>query len=247
MIQSIELGSLRNAEYLQFQNDFIAIAIRNNPTLLQIEAKLNSLQQKSVELDLLFKKILANENTQLLVDIDTQRDQAILGITNVVFGFTYHYDEDIRTAAQKLKKHLDTYGSSIYRLNYQAETATLANIITDWDTKADLIDALNLLNLNDWKDYLKEANNKFNDIYLDRTQEYGNASPENLKEKRIETNVVYYALRDRINALHTIVETAPSPYQTLINQLNALIEQYNVLTISRKNSENSNDVEDIAE
>ena len=182
-----------------------------------------------------------------MVDIDTQRDQVILGITNVVFGFTFHYDEDIRTAAQKLKKHLDTYGSSIYRLNYQAETATLANIITDWDTKAHLIDALNLLNLNDWKDYLKEANNKFNDIYLNRTQEYGNASPENLKEKKIETNVVYYALRDRINALHTIVETPPSPYQTLINQLNALIEQYNVLTISRKNSENSNDAEDIAE
>ena len=85
---------------------------------------------------------------------------------------------------------------------------------------------------------LKTINEQFNTIYLNRTQEYGNASPETLKTKREETNADYYALRDRINALHTLVETGNSPYQTAINQLNALIEQYNSLINSRgKNTE----------
>jgi hypothetical protein len=50
-----------------------------------------------------------------------------------------------------------------------------------------------------------------------------------MKLKREETNTVYYALRDRINALDLLVETPPSPYSAVINQLNALIEQYNLL------------------
>ncbi len=80
--------------------------------------------------------------------------------------------------------------------------------------------------LQDWKENLKNANEKFNEVYLNRTQEYGNATPENLSAKRQEANGVYYALRDPINALHTLVETPHSPYTTVINELNALVNLY---------------------
>jgi hypothetical protein len=59
------------------------------------------------------------------------------------------------------------------------------------------------------------------------------STPENLKSKREETNQVYYELRNRIDALHLLEETAPSPYTTVINQLNALIDQYNTLLNNR--------------
>lgn len=55
------------------------------------------------------------------------------------------------------------------------------------------------------------------------------------KSKREEANIAYYALRDRIDALHLLVETPPSPYTTVINQLNALTDQYNVLLVNRQN------------
>jgi hypothetical protein len=80
---------------------------------------------------------------------------------------------------------------------------------------------------------LKTANEEFNTKYLSRTKEYGDASPETIKTKREETNTAYYALRDRIDALHLLVETSPSPYATVINQLNALTDQYNKLLINR--------------
>ncbi|RZJ38093.1 MAG: hypothetical protein EOO18_04220 [Chryseobacterium sp.] len=80
---------------------------------------------------------------------------------------------------------------------------------------------------------LKTANEEFNTKYLSRTQEYGDASPETIKTKREETNTAYYALRDRIDALHLLVETPMSPYATVINQLNALTDQYNKLLINR--------------
>ncbi|MEC3877787.1 DUF6261 family protein, partial [Chryseobacterium salviniae] len=81
---------------------------------------------------------------------------------------------------------------------------------------------------------MKTANDLFNTTYLSRTQEYGDANPETIKSKREEVNAAYYALRDRIDALHLLVETPPSPYATVINQLNALTDQYNVLLVNRK-------------
>ncbi|MET3046837.1 DUF6261 family protein, partial [Flavobacterium covae] len=180
---------------------------------------------------------LPDENTTTLLNIDKRRDDCINGLFYVVQGYEYHFEETLRVAAQKLATNLRFYGSGISRLNYQAETATLTNIINDWETKPELIAALTTLNLTAWKDEMKKQNNAFNTLYLDRTQEYGNATPENLISKRNEANTVYYALRDRITAFHTLIEApAISPYATSINQLNALIDQYNNLIVGRAKS-----------
>ena len=104
----------------------------------------------------------------------------------------------------------------------------------DWENKTELADAVSSFNLTDWVNELKNTNADFNTLYLSRTQEYGDASPETIKIKREETNAAYYALRDRIDALHLLVETPPSPYTTVINQLNALTDQYNVLLVNRQ-------------
>ena len=126
------------------------------------------------------------------------------------------------------------YGSGIARQNYQAETATLNNMIRDFEDQPELAAAVTAFSLQPWIDELQDANTLFNTEYLSRTQEYGDANPDTIKSKREETNVTYYALRDRIDALHTLVETPPSPYITVINQLNALTDQYNVLLVHRQ-------------
>ena len=237
MINAIDLAKLRNAEYLQLMKDFTAIVERNSPATLNVVSKLTDLQTKVSEMDVLFKKILANENTTNLLNLDKRRDDCITGISYVVQGLEYHFDENIRNAAQRLGTNIRFYGGGIARLNYQAETAILTNIINDWETKPELSAALTTLNLTAWKDEMKNQNNTFNTVYLDRTQEYGNATPENLNSKRNEANTVYYALRDRINALDTLIEApATSPYTTTINQLNALLDQYNTLITSRGKS-----------
>ena len=229
MINSIILRDLRNASYLQFQKDFLGIISRNNPVILQIETKYNDLAAKSVELENLFKKILANPMSQELLQLDGRRDDCINGIYYGALSNSYHFDAANKEAADLLLANLKLYGSGVAKLNYQAETATISNIINDWENQPTLTQALATLNLGAWKDELNTVNEEFSTKYLDRTQDYGNATQENLKMKREETNAVYYALRDRINALHLLIESPPSPYSTVINQLNALIEQYNRL------------------
>lgn len=232
----IDLPKLRNAEYLQYVKDFSGIIALNNPATLQIDAKLSTFNNKISELENLYKKALANEKTQDLLLLDERRDNAINGIYYFLLGYSYHFEADKKQKAQLLLDNMALYGSGISRLNYQAETATLNNLIRDWENKPELIDAVASFNLSAWVNEMKAANDLFNTKYLSRTQEYGDANPETIKSKREEVNATYYALRDRIDALHLLVETPPSPYATVINQLNALTDQYNVLLVNRKDT-----------
>lgn len=231
MINSIDLTHLQNANYLQFQKDFLAIISRNDPSALEVQSKYDDLTAKIEELESLFKKALANPISQELLSLDDRRDDAVNGIYYTALASSYHYDSTIKQAADLLLASINLYGSGIARLNYQAETATINNLINDWENKTELISAIDTLGLKAWKDELKTISTEFATRYLDRTQDYGNATPETLKFKREETNTVYYALRDRINALHLLIEMPPSPYSTVINQLNALVQQYNLLVI----------------
>ena len=221
---------------MQYVKDYLGIINLNNPERLGIDAKLAVLTTKATELEALYKKALASEKTQELLTIDERRDNAINGIYYFLLGYTYHYDADLQQKSQLLLANMALYGSGIARLNYQAETATLNNLLHDWENKPDLADAITTFGLTSWVNELKTANEEFNTKYLLRTQEYGDASPETIKSKREETNAAYYALRDRIDALHLLVETPPSPYATVINQLNALTDQYNKLLINRTDS-----------
>jgi len=235
-MNAIELKLLRNAEYLQYVKDYLGIINLNNPEQLGIDAKLTILTTKTTELEALYKKALASDKTQELLLLDERRDSAINGIYYFLLGYTYHYEADQKHKAQLLLTNMALYGSGIARLNYQTETATVNNLLRDWENKPDLADAITTFGLSSWVNELKAANEEFNTKYLLRTQEYGDASPETIKSKREETNAAYYALRDRIDALHLLVETPPSPYATVINQLNALTDQYNKLLVNRTDS-----------
>ena len=233
-MNAIDLFKLRNAEYLQYVKDYLAILNLNNPQQLEIEAKLTDLTARTTELETLYKKALASEKTQELLALDERRDDAVNGIYYFLLGNTYHFETDRQQKAELLLGNMALYGSGISKLNYQAETATLNNLIRDWEGKPELITAISEFNLGEWMAELKTANEEFNTKYLSRTQEYGDASPETIKLIREDVNVAYYALRDRIDALHLLVETPPSPYVTIINQLNALTDQYNALLVNRK-------------
>ncbi|SUX47152.1 DUF6261 family protein [Chryseobacterium indoltheticum] len=232
-MNTIELKLLRNAEYLQYVKDYLSLINLNSPEQLGIEAKLTVFTSKISEVEALYKKAMASEATQEILMLDERRDDAITGIGYFLQSQTYHYETEKQQKAQLLLNNMALYGSSIARQNYQSETATLNNLLRDWENKPELMDAINSFSLSSWVAEMKTANEEFNAKYLSRTQEYGDANPETIKTKREEINTAYYQLRDRIDALHLLVETPPSPYEKLINQLNALTDQYNKLLISR--------------
>lgn len=239
MINSINLLTLRNAEFLQYMSDFSSLVENNDPALLNVATQHTALKTKVGEIEQLFKTSRASTITKELTELDEKRDQAINGISTVIDGFGYYFDASKSEPAGLLSAHLKEYGAGIYRLNYQAETAILEEIVSDWENKPELLAALTTLGLVDWKDELKANNAAFNQRYLARTQEYGAASPETLKGKRDETMAAYYELRKFLEAYATI-DSANPLYTKTINELNALIEQYNTMLASRATSSDGN-------
>ncbi len=225
MIHSIHLASLRNAEYLQFITDIVTLIQKHDPATLLIQLSFQELQAKQQELSTLFKKQQSSELTEEIELLDKERDQALKGIFAIIKGYVHHYDAKVQSASEVLQEHLKHYGNQIIRQSYQAETATVHNIISGWEENETLSQALASLNLTTWKDHLKEKNTQFSQKYIDRTQEYGQASPENIKTKRNETNAVYYQLK-KIAEAHAVI-TPNAAYENLFNDLNALITQYN--------------------
>lgn len=231
MTQSIDLSKLRNAEYVQFTTDVLQIVTINNPATLQVQAKFNAFSGVKTELEVLFKKSTANPITAEIEALDQRRDNAISGIMFVVKGNTFHFDPLVAKEAEVLTDYFKIYDGNIAQQNYNAETATVTNIVNDFEAKPELVSALVKLALTPWKNELKAANTAFSTKYLARTMDLATATPDNLKSKRLEANEAFYALRNHIDAFATINPSAL--YNKTISEINALIAQYNTLLAGR--------------
>ena len=230
-ITGIDLKNLRNDEYFQFMKNTVSLVTANDPVVLNVVAQNNALNTKTTEFDTLFKKSTASALTQEIFTLDVRRDNALVGINSIINGYLYHFTPALVQAANKLNDNLKLYGTKITSQNYQAETATIASLLGDWENKPELTQAINDLNLKDWKNELKDANTLFDAQYLARTQEYGDASPETILSKRAETNAAYYDLKSFLESFSVVQPSAANT--TTINQLTALIDQYNTVLNNR--------------
>jgi hypothetical protein len=236
-IISIDLAKLRNAEYLQFSKDVLQIVLLNNPAGLSVQAQYNAFQGITAQIESLFASEQANELTELIAALDKRRDDAITGISIYVESLAYHFNQAKSQAAMRLGNNLKLYGSGIARQNYMAETATIDSIIGDWNTDPELQSAIAVLDLADWKAELIAANNEFNTQYILRTQQLGAQSHDTIKAKRLESINLYYALRNMIDA-YFVIGNGIAPWAKACNEINALIEQYNVLLAGRASEPN---------
>lgn len=231
MITAIDLAKLRNAEFLQFMTNFLTLVENNDPAGLNVTAQHAALKARLAEVEPLFKLERASALTQELILLDERRDCAINGLTAMINGYGYHFDSPTKQAAQLLSDSLHLFGSGIAKQNFQAETATLNGLINDWETKPKLKEAIAALGLTAWKDELKASNIAFDQKFLERTQEYGATNPDKLRQKREETTSAYYELRKYLDA-NAVLNDSPG-YRKAVNELNALIGQYNTLLTAR--------------
>ena len=239
MINSIVLKSLRNAEYLGFQSDVIDIVNGNDNVKQKVIGKLTPVVEKNSLLQSLFKTDQASPLTEKIEQLDFERDQAIIGLGLTIEGFTHHYKPDVKNAAVLLYKNIGLYGGSIAQQNYQAETTILKNIVTDWEEKAELKQAVNTLNLADWKEYMKYINLQLNQKYAERNQETSQETTDTIKAVREEANQDYYKLRDVIVSYANILDNDPD-FEKVIKEINVLIDKYNLLLTKRAPSEEDN-------
>jgi Family of unknown function (DUF6261) len=235
MITGITLNNMRNAEFIQFIKNCLAITQSNDPAILNVQVQHDDLLHMLVLLEGLFVTEQGSAVTEEVSALDLRRDRAISGFSLLVNAYTYYFDPVIAKHAETLNRQIAQYGGGIARENYQAESAIIDNLLADLNSKPELGTAITALHLKDWKNELEAANTAFNDAYLVRTKQLGAATKDRLLAKRQETNEAYYKLRDFINSYYTINNGA-APYGKTTDELNALIDQYNTMMAARLNN-----------
>ena len=232
MITEFPILEFRNAELLKYANTSADLVDSNNPTILLVVPQLTALRSRIAEAEALF--ILPRESSYSpeIQALDTLRDNNFKGIHLVISGYMKHYDPEVRAAATLLNKNIKLYGPEINKLNYQAETSVIDSMTKDWENKPELADAIVVLNLRDWSGEFKRNNIDFNTLYTQRTQEYGGRTQDKLKNKREEVAQAYRILVENINARNTLDETGM--YTKVINEINALSNQYLTTLHSRQ-------------
>ncbi len=197
--------------------------------------------KQALHKDALF--ILPRESglTADVVAQDTRRDTNLRGLTQVIRGYLNHFDPAFRNAALLLDKNIRLYGPQVYNQNYQSESNSITNMTADWQETTALAEALELLGLREWGNELRTSNDAFIELYVLRTQEFGARTKDKLRDKRLEIDAAYLQLVTVLNARATLDEG--NTYITVINELNALIDQTQA-TLHNRQARGDNDEED---
>ncbi len=228
------LDRFRNSEFLQYMKDVLELVNAQEVDTLQLTTQRDALATLTNQMDDLFQQEKSSGITQELIDLDARRDKAFMGIKANLEAYNYHYDNGMQSAARSLLFNLNNYGTNIPRMNYQAETAVIDSMLSDWETETDLINAISTAGLTNWVAELKTANQAFNDRYLARVSESAaNPATSFTSVREVSTNA-YRELTAHVEAHATLGSNAV--HQELVNEFGVLAKQYNQTVSLRLNS-----------
>jgi hypothetical protein len=236
MINAINLRTLKNSDFLQYHVDVRTIVALNLPQALKVTDQFDAYDIQIRGAEDIFKKETSSLLSKELATIDDERDGLFNGIRLMVVAGLHHPLESVQAHAFVMDAHIASYGKAIVRENYHSETIILSNMLSDWNTKPALQAAVTALNLTPWITRLEETNKAFHAKYVERTQEAGAAPTGSFKQKRDDVLAAYYDLRDNINS-YFVISKGEGVHAKVTNELNALIDKYNLLTRRGKGPE----------
>lgn len=237
-IVSVDLAKGRNAEHFQFHANVLTFAT----SALAVELKIEALQKTYADLfkreDDLYMQTRAYEETQAMNEKDRERDDLFIYIKQVVAAMLYSPVPEKKIAAQKIEFQMRPYKDAASKPAAE-NTAQVTNCLQVLESDANTA-YITALGLTDVLPLLKQANNEFNELYVNRSDvKLGRVSNDNLKSVRSQTDEAYRAMVKAINALWLVNETIThdaaqaAKLGGLIDNINALIVQFSE-TLSRR-------------
>ena len=232
MIKTIDLSRLRNDEFVQFIADISSLTNLIDTEALQLTAQSEALKKHSITLEDVFSNQFESDTVDDLVNLDQQRDFALIGIRTVLRGYTYHFRGAKKNAAQLLMSSFESYGKRIYDQNFQKETNTIRDLIENWQDNSGLFNAVNTLDISGWLNELERLNSAFDELYQKHAKE----------DSTDESKVSLFTLRNTVNKdyrkfiAHVTAHNTLNPeggHGKLVSLLNNSIEQYKEMLETR--------------
>lgn len=222
-VERFKMSHLKNEPHFHFHSDVNKVLGKHDTKALNLEtaalhySNLLPLENEAIQL------MLKSTYTQRLATADQTRDITEDGFEMSVKSNLMHFDPEKALAAQRLWTFLQTKGN-VTKKDYNTETIDINNIVTEMRGKS--APDVALLNLTEWVDKLDADNRAFTALKDDREFEASEKTNLRMKQVRPQLDKAFRALADRIDAL--VLLNGPSAYQALVNQINTLVEKYDL-------------------
>lgn len=227
----------RIKEFTQFIRNTLMIVNQHNPTELKVKTQYQELNGLCQQLE---KAYELTDNSQLslqLTQLDERRDQAIICLRTLSEGYVRHPKTAQQEAGKQLLACINRYGNRLYALNYSAETATLKQLLSELQTRPEYQQAIETLQLTDVVNEMKQANQAFEQLFVQRIEETVQSDGLSNRELMRQATEAYRTLLKHLEAHATL--TPSNEYQLLIDHLNGNITHFNEIVERRKSTPTS--------
>ena len=178
---------------------------------------------KIVKLERVFK-IRGHELTIKIAEADHRRDRAFKGFKNIIKGCLYHDDLRIVGYAEMVTAVLEKYGFNITSLGYMSETAYVDGVIKDLEELESSESVLTKLGIKLWIDNLKQFNQEFDRLYLERVISKAHTKLTSVSVGRKETDKVFRKMIRLLEAIIVVKEAKGEDVQLFIKVINRIDE-----------------------
>jgi len=222
-IIKIDTTHLRNDAYFQFHTKFRSLVVDSGAEALKIDLQFNFYLPLYERMDEAFRKIIKSEFTAKIHEANKARGEIWAGMTEINFATLKHFNPQIKAAAARLQIVFNAYGD-VVRKPSKEETLAIYNVLQELQDK--YYDEMALVGIQFWAAELKIRNAAFETLDKKRQDEATCKTHIVLRKARVELDVVYRAIVDRVNAL--MVVEGEAAYEQFANKLNNVISEHAV-------------------
>ena len=223
MINSSDFSYFRNGEFIKFIGNVIKILSSFDLKSLKIEPEVGALVKLHESIKASYAISRGSTLTKTLILLDQRRDNMFSSLKSVLEQHAqFHPDEKIRKAAASVLEVIVKHGTDLHRKPYQEQTVGTDDIISSITEEMKL--TLVELGLGVYFTTLSQANQAFDQKYLERNKAYAVAGTLKLSEVREELQASYDRFTKKVLG-YSIIE-GEDPFKPMANEINTLIKTY---------------------
>jgi len=169
LVKSTNLANARFMDFYQVMSLVLGFLSKEDVNMLNVALEANDFRTVFEIFEKAVKQARKTGITDPLILGDDKRDNVYIGFTGSLQHATRFPDEIVAQSAAKLLLITDKYGAGVARLPQRQETGVIKNIIAELRMSKNIM-LLQNTGLAMWLDKLEQANNEFDNLYVNRNE-----------------------------------------------------------------------------
>jgi hypothetical protein len=230
-VKNLNLSQLKPAEIAEFADDLCLTldgTTELDPFIVtssgQIRSQLALFQDRNGQI---VKNILNGP----VFEADLERDKIYKKTTKYIRGLANHpFDTTIEAAGEKIYSVFEAHNLTLYKESYSVESQHIKALLIDLD-KPENAEAITLLNLKPALDQLKAAQQKFDQLFVDKNKVESELTVTQISEFINPLRAMIYEM---LAVLNSAERSDASKYAAIVAHINELIAASNARAQARK-------------